>query len=339
MKLSKKQVVVGGVVAVLLAGGVTAGAVHNHNVQAEKAKQVQQEKDKKQAIENTKKVNEGLVKEAKSALLTAQKSPTANNLELAKKAISHIKDDKTAKQLTKELDGIKSRVKLETEAKKAVAEYQKDATNADKLKKAQTAVSKLTSDYSKTLKAKLTKDISTSKAQADKAKKAEEAKKSAQTAKAVDNSNQTAKSNNSEANQTQADSQAVTDPVPTDNGGVSNNNAYQPAPQTPQAPVGGGNTGSGNASNPNPPSTGGGNAVTPPTGGGNSGGNGNTGGNNGGGTVTPPPVETFTGWVRRNGVIIWSQGGFSSLAEAGRAAAIWMNANADFDGDYSSGAY
>ena len=33
MKLSKKQVVVGGVVAVLLVGGVTAGAVHNHNVQ------------------------------------------------------------------------------------------------------------------------------------------------------------------------------------------------------------------------------------------------------------------------------------------------------------------
>lgn len=332
MKLSKKQVVVGGVVAVLLAGGVTAGAVHNHNVQAEKAKQVQQEKDKKQAIENTKEVNEGLVKEAKSALLTAQKSPTANNLELAKKAISHIKDDKTAKQLTKELDGIKNRVKIETEAKKAVAEYQKDATNADKLKKAQTAVSKLTSDYSKTLKAKLTKDISISKAQADKAKKAEEAKKSAQTAKAVDNSNQTAKSNNSEANQTQADSQAVTDPAPTDNGGVSNNNAYQPAPQT---PVGGGNSGSGNTSDPNPPSTGGGNTVTPPTGGGN----GNTGGNNGGGTVTPPPAETFTGWVKRNGVIVWSQGGFKTLDEAGIAAIHWMNANADFDGDYSSGAY
>lgn len=339
MKLTKKQVVVGGVVALLIAG-VGAGVVHNQNVQAEKAKQVQQEKDKKQAIENTKKVNEGLVKEAKSALLTAQKSPNENNLELAKKAISHIKDDKTAKQLTKELDGIKNRVKLETEAKKAVAEYQKDATNADKLKKAQTAVSKLTSDHSKTLKEKLTKDISTSKAQADKAKKAEEAKKSAQTAKAVDNSNQTAKSNSSEANQTQADSQAVTDPAPTDNGGVSNNNAYQPAPQTPKAPVGGGgDTGSGNASNPNPPSTGGSNTVTPPTGGGNSGGNGNTGGNNGGGTVTPPPAETFTGWVRnKEGQMVWTQGGFSSLAEAVRAAADWLNANAT-SGGWSSGAY
>ena len=335
MKLSKKQVVVGGVVAVLLAGGVTAGAVHNHNVQAEKAKQVQQEKDKKQAIENTKKVNEGLVKEAKIALLTAQKSPNANNLELAKKAISHVKDDKNAKQLTKELDGVKTRVKLETEAKKAVGAYQTDSMNADKLKKAETAVSKLTSDYSKTLKAKLTKDIATSKKQAEKAKKVKEDKQLSQSEKAVDNSNQTAKSNNSEANQAQAENETVIDPAPTDNGGASKNNAYQPAPQ---APVGGGNSGSGNTSNPNPPSTGGGNTVIPPTGGGNSGVNGNTGGNNDGGTVTPP-AETFTGWVRRNGVIVWSQGGFSSLAEAGRAAAIWMNANADFDGDYSSGAY
>ncbi|WP_285119686.1 hypothetical protein [Lactococcus petauri] len=339
MKLTKKQIVVGGVVAVLLAGGVTAGAVHSHNVQAEKEKQVQQEKDKKQAIENAKKVNEGLVKEAEKALLTAQKSPNANNLELAKKAISHIKDDKTSKQLTKELDGIKNRVQLETEAKKAVADYQKDATNADKLKKAQTAVSKLTSDYSKTLKAKLNKDISTSKAQADKAQKAEEAKKSAQTVKAVDNSNQKAKSNNSETNQAQVENETVADPAPVDNGGASTNNAYQPTPQAPQAPVGGGDSGSGNTSNPNPPSTGGGNTVTPPTGGGNSGGNGNTGGNNGGGTVTPPPAETFTGWVRnKEGQIVWTQGGFSSLAEAVRAAADWLNANAT-SGGWSSGAY
>lgn len=322
MKLSKKQVVVGGVVAVLLAGGVTAGAVHNNNVQAEKAKQVQQEKDKKQEIENTKKVNAELLKEAKSTLLTAQKSPNANNLELAKKAISHVKDDKIIKQLTKELEGIKNRVKLETEAKKAVAEYQKDAMNADKLKKAQTAVSKLTSDYSKTLKAKLNKDISASKAQADKAKKAEEAKKSAQTAKAVDNSNQTAKSNNSETNQPQAESQAVTDPVPENNGAASNNNAYQPTPQTPT----GGGTNNGGSSN---------NNVTPspapvPT---------PTPDPTPQPDPTPTPTETFTGWVRnKEGQIVWQQGGSKTLDEAAIAAIHWMNANAT-GGGWSSGAY
>ena len=333
MKLNKKQTIVGVSLAILLLGGA-AGATYSHNVKAEKAKQVQQEKEKKQAIENAKQADKELLIKAKASLAEAQKNPSANNLELAKKAISLVKDDKTAKLLTKELDGIKNRVKLETEAKKAVADYQKNATNADKLKKAQTAVSKLTSDYSKTLKVKLTKDISISKAQADKAKKAEEAKKSAQTAKAVDNSNQTAKSNASEVNQPQAENSVVTDPAPVNNDTATNDNvnAYQPTPQTPQAPTGGGNSGSGNTSNPNPPSTGGGNTVTPPTGGGNS-------GNNGGGTVTPPPAETFTGWVRnKEGQIVWSQGGFSSLAEAGRAAADWLNANAT-SGGWSAGAY
>lgn len=340
MKLNKKQTIVGVSLAILLLGGV-AGATYSHNVKAEKAKQVQQEKEKKQAIENAKQADKELLIKAKASLAEAQKNPSANNLELAKKAISQVKDDKAAQQLTKELDGIKNRVKLETEAKKAVADYQKNATNADKLKKAQTAVSKLTSDYSKTLKAKLTKDIAASKAQADKAKKAEAAKVVSSDVKSVDNSNKTTKSNNAEVNQSQAENSVVTDPAPVNNGAATNDNvnAYQPTPQTPQAPSGGGNSGSGNTSNPNPPSTGGGNTVTPPTGGGNSGGNGNTGGNNEGGTVTPPPAETFTGWVRRNGVIVWSQGGFSSLAEAGRAAAAWANAHMDFDGDWSSGAY
>ncbi|WP_285121889.1 hypothetical protein [Lactococcus petauri] len=335
MKLNKKQTIVGVSLAILLLGGA-AGATYSHNVRAEKAKQVQQEKEKKQAIENAKQADKELLIKAKASLAEAQKNPSANNLELAKKAISQVKDDKAAQQLTKELDGIKNRVKLETEAKKAVADYQKEATNADKLKKAQTAVSKLTSDYSKTLKAKLTKDIAASKAQADKAKKAEEAKKSAQTAKAVDNSNQTAKSNASEVNQPQAENSVVTDPAPVNDGVATNDNvnAYQPTPQptpqTPQAPAGGGNT-----SNPNPPSTGGGNAVTPPTGGGN----GNSG-NNGGGNVTPPPAETFTGWVKnRVGQTVWSQGGFPSLEAAASAAAAWANAQPNPEDAWSSGAY
>lgn len=312
MQLNKKQTIVGVSLAILLLGGA-AGATYSHNVKAEKDKQVQQEKEKKQAIENAKQADKELLIKAKASLAEAQKSPSSNNLELAKKAISLVKDDKAAQQLTKELDGIKNRVKLETEAKKAVADYQKNATNADKLKKAQTAVSKLTSDYSKTLKAKLTKDIAASKAQADKAKKAEEAKKSAQTAKAVDNSNQTAKSNASEVNQPQDENSVVTDPAPVNDGVAANDNVnvYQPTPQTPQAPAGGGNT-----SNPNPPSTGGGNAVT------------------------PPPAETFTGWVKnRAGQTVWSQGGFSSLEAAASAAAAWANAQPNPEDAWSSGAY
>ncbi|XHB96040.1 hypothetical protein AAFF39_05260 [Lactococcus garvieae] len=46
-----------------------------------------------------------------------------------------MKDKKASQDLTKELNGIKGRVKLELEAKKAVAAYQTDAMNTDKLKK------------------------------------------------------------------------------------------------------------------------------------------------------------------------------------------------------------
>ncbi|MFG7388374.1 hypothetical protein ACGO3R_09280 [Lactococcus lactis] len=43
-------------------------------------------------------------------------------------------------------------MKLESEAKTAVSNYQKDAMNQDKYKTAQQAVNKLTSSYSKGLK-------------------------------------------------------------------------------------------------------------------------------------------------------------------------------------------
>ena len=330
MEFTKKQAIISGSIALLLVGGAVSGVLYNQHVQAEKAKQVQQEK--KEALENAKQAEKELIKEAKEALLNAQKTPSKNNLEVAKKAISNLKDEQVVKELTKELEGIKTRVKLETAAKKAVVEYQKDATNADKLKKAQTAVSKLTSNYSKALKAKLEKDIATSKAQADKAKKAEEAKKAetAKKAKVAQEPSQSAASAEEQAGMPQTStsnngqgvsSQYVQSPAP-----AQNNSGYvAPTPsggsgQSPAQP----NTGS-----PSQPSTGG----NRPTGG--------TSNNNStpAPAPAPTPAVTYTGWVRRNGVIVWSQGGFATLAEAGRAAAIWMNTNADFDGNYSSGAY
>lgn len=60
----------------------------------------------------------------------------------------------------------------------------------------------------------------------------------------------------------------------------------------------------------------------------------------GGGEETPPdPIETFTGWARRDGIIVWTQDGFKTLDEAAKAAIRWVNENADFDGYYTSGAY
>ena len=64
-------------------------------------------------------------------------------------------------------------MKLETEAKTAVSNYQKDAMNQDKFKTAQQSVNKLTSSYSKGLKDSLNKQLATSKKQADDATKAQ----------------------------------------------------------------------------------------------------------------------------------------------------------------------
>ncbi len=332
MKLTKKQIIVGGVVAVLLVGSVTAGVVHNNNVQAEKiAQQAKDEHDK-------------LLQSVKEKTSQAETYKSENDVKTAQGVIKQL-DDKEKSDYVNRIEKVQKNWKLLNEANKNVANAEK-IQNDNNVKTAQKAIDNLKDEKIKSKKTALQTRLDKVKTSIKNTKKQKQMtsqkglnKEKEEVAKKADNSSQSVSANNSEVNQAQVESQTVTDPAPTDNGGVSNNNAYQPAPQTPQAPVGGGNTGSGNASNPNPPSTGGGNTVTPPTGGGNSGGNGNTGGNNGGGTVTPPPAETFTGWVRnKEGQMVWSQGGFSSLAEAVRAAADWLNANAT-SGGWSSGAY
>lgn len=329
MKLTKKQILLSSGLAFLLVGGAVSGVLYNQHVQAEKAKQVQEEK--KKALENAKQAEKELIKDVKEALLNAQKTPSTNNLELAKKAISNLKDEQAVKQLTKELEGIKTRVKLETEAKKAVSDYQKDAGNAGKLKKAQTAVSKLTSSYSKTLKAKLEKDIATSKAQADKAKKAEEAKKAEVNQKAKE-----AKGAQEQAQNTVSpEAQAGTPQASASNGGAAYSD-YAPAPAQNNSSYVAPTPSGGNVQTPAQPSTGGNAGVTPPTGG--------TPSNNGGSTSTPTPAPTpavtYTGWVRnRAGQIVWSQGGFKTLDEAATAAARWANAQPNPEDAWSSGAY
>ena len=332
MKLNKKQVVIGGVVAVLLAGGVTASVVHNNNVQAEKiAQQAKDEHDK-------------LIQSVKEKTSQAETYKSENDVKTAQDVIKQL-DDKEKSDYVNRIEKVQKNWKLLNEANKNVANAEK-IQNDNNVKTAQKAIDNLKDEKIKSKKTALQTRLDKVKTSIKNTKKQKQMtsqkalnKEKEEVAKKVDNSSQSVSANNSEVKQAQVESQTVTDPAPTDNGGVSNDSVYQPTPQTPQTPTTGGNTGSGNTSTPNPPSSGNGNTVTPPTGGGNSGGNNNTGGNNGGGTVTPPPAETFTGWVRnKEGQIVWQQGGFSSLAEAGSAATAWCNANAT-SGGWSSGAY
>ena len=317
MKLSKKQIIVGGVVAVLLVGSVTAGVVHNSNVQAEKiAQQAKDEHDK-------------LIQSVKEKTTQAETYKSENDVKTAQDVIKQL-DDKEKSDYVNRIEKVQKNWKLLNEANKNVANAEK-IQNDNNVKTAQKAIDDLKDEKIKSKKTVLQTRLDKVKTSIKNTKKQKQMtsqkglnKEKEEVAEKVDNSSQSVSVNNSEVNQAQVESQTVTDPTPTDNGGVSNDSVYQPTPQTPQAPTTGGDTGSGNASTPNLPSTGGG--------------NNNTGGNNGGGTVTPP-AETFTGWVRnKEGQIVWQQGGFSSLAEAGSAATAWCNANAT-SGGWSSGAY
>ncbi|MGV9035678.1 hypothetical protein [Lactococcus lactis] len=191
---NQKQKLIGGTaIAVLLIGGSSIGIVSaNHHAKEVKAEQVKQDKATAKA-EKLKK--EKLAQsQAKTALDVAETADNQKKIATAESLITKVTDKKVQEAFTSQLNGIKSRVKVENSAKSAVSNYSKDAMNQGKYKTAQQALAKLTSNYSKTLKDQLTKQLSDSKTQANKATKAEEAKKQTEKQKAQSSSN-TASSN------------------------------------------------------------------------------------------------------------------------------------------------
>lgn len=184
-----------------------------------------------------------VLKKAKAALLNAQKVPNTKNIKSAKEAISKVKDTKEAKKLNDELSGISARVKLEDAARKAVVSYQKDALNEKKHKAAQTAVSKLTSPYNKTLKAELTKKIKDSEAQANKACASQNVSKAQQ------DTSKKASAKSEENTQTTGDTSSSQSGATADTANVANDG------QTAQIPAGGNTSGNGGNNNVSPTPT------------------------------------------------------------------------------------
>jgi colicin import membrane protein len=315
MNITKKQWIIGGAVALVLAGG-GAGIVANNQAQAQAEKTAQEAKT----------AHDNLIKEAKKATEKAKTFKAEADVKTAQDAIKKL-DEKDKTALIALVEKVRQNWDLVNKADKAVANAEKVQNDAN-VKTAQSAIDKIKAEMAKSKKTALQKRLNKVKTAVKnnkdraKAKAAEEAKSKAN-----------AQKQKAQAAQEQAKTQNETQAQATDVNNAAAPQAEAPASggtvdygQDVQAPVQ--NEVGNNPPTPNPPSTGGGNTVTPPTGGGNSGGNGNTGGNNGGGTVTPPPAETFTGWVKdREGNIIWSQGGFSTLEEAARAAAQWGNAH------------
>lgn len=224
---NQKQKLIGGTaIAVLLIGGSSIGiASANHHAKEVKAEQVKQDKATAKA-EKIKK--EKLVQsEAKKALDVAETTDNQKNIATAESLITKVTDKKVQETFTSQLNGIKARVKVEDSAKSAVLNYSKDAMNQGKYKTAQQALAKLTSNYSKTLKDQLTKQLSDSKAQADKATKAEEAKKQTEKQKAQSSSNT--------ASSSQSTSEGIT--VNSASASITQENASQSSPSNGQSNV------------------------------------------------------------------------------------------------------
>ena len=138
---TKKQQIIGGAVAIVLIGGVTTGIVANANHQAEvrKIEQLSKEKVEKDRAraEKAKQLEKSNEADSKKLLDIAEKTPTDKNIKLAEDSILKVKNAEVKKGFDNQVVGIKNRVKLQTEAKTAVSNYQKDDMNNDKYKTAQ----------------------------------------------------------------------------------------------------------------------------------------------------------------------------------------------------------
>lgn len=275
-KLTKNQMIIGASVAILLiGGGTTLGVVtHNNSVHAQqvaqtKAHNAKVKADKKAKAEKLAKEKEtAQQKQVATLLASATANPSDTSIKAVNDAIAKLTDQKEKTKDTDLVKGLNSRLALIKKAQAAVKDYQAHATDANKQKAAQAAITNLKDKNDQDVRAELQKLFDASN------KQAQDSAKAAQTQQAASKAAEQTASNND----TQSD-------VAQSNQEVSQNQATnQQASNTYQAP----------ATNPQTPSYGGGNASSN-TGGANSnqnnstntGGNTNTNGNTNSGGTTP----------------------------------------------------
>jgi colicin import membrane protein len=320
MKFTKKQIIVGVVVSLLIAGGA-GGVVANHNAQVAHAKQVEKQK---QAEEKVKAAYKKLQETAQTAVIKAETFKAEADIKTANTAVSKLKKADQSK-LSERIQKVSANWKAVHATDKLVVAAEK-AHNDKNVAAAQKSIDKLSAPMVKAQKALLQKRlnvvkkaISDSKAKAKaaaEAKAAQEALKQAEAAQKAETVETPAQNNEAVAISTPAyiGDTAVSTPN-------NDNNTSAPATDNDS-----GNSGNNGGSTP-PPSQ----PVTPPAG----------GGNTGGGATTPPPATTYTGWVKnmsKGGIIVWSQGGFPTLQAAYAAAAAWANSQNSMD-IFSAGSY
>jgi len=278
MKITKKQLIVGGAVALVLAGG-GAGIVANNQAQAQAEKTAQEAKT----------AHDNLIKAAKDATEKAETFKAEADVKSAQDAIKKL-DEKDKTDLIARVEKVRQNWDLVNKADKAVVNAEKVQNDAN-VKTAQTAIDKIKDNMAKSKKTALQKRLDKVKI-AVKNNKDRAKAKAAEEAKSKANAEQQKAQDAQEQTKTQNETQAA-----------DVNNAA--APQT-EAPASGGAVDYGqyaqapaqNTPSYNPPATGGngGGAVAPSTPSGNT---GNSDYNNGGGANGNPNVSIDEGnkWI------------------------------------------
>ncbi|WP_270243532.1 hypothetical protein [Lactococcus lactis] len=309
-KLTKKQILATGAVVILGIGGITVGVVnHNQNVQAQqvaktKAHEAKVKADKKAKAEQLAKEKEAAQqKQVATLLATATKNPSDTSIKAVNDSIAKLTDQK---EKTKDADlvkGLNNRLALIKQAQAAVKDYQAHATDANKQKAAQVAISALTDKNDASVKAQLQKLFDDSNKQAQEAAKAAQAKqqtsKESQKPKVVDSSGQEVASIPQENNSTSSDNSASSNVTPSYNGGSTSANTGTNTKSNGT----GSNQNNNNANNSNNNNSN------------NNGNNNNNNGNNDKPAPTPQPTVRYAGVVYVDGAVRYRQV-FNTYAEA-----------------------
>ncbi|WP_017370617.1 hypothetical protein [Lactococcus garvieae] len=269
MKVTKKQWIIGGAVALVLAGG-GAGVIANNQAQAQAEKTAQEAKT----------AHDNLIKEAKKATENAETFKAEVDVKTAQDAIKKL-DEKDKTDLIARVEKVRQNWDLVNKADKAVANAEK-VQNDTNVKTAQTAIDKIKSEMAKSKKTALQKRLDKVKTavknnkERAKAKAAEEAKTkaNAEQRKAQATQEEAKTQNETQAQAADINNGAVSQGDTSVSGGTVDYGQYAQAPAQ-------------NAPSYNPPATGGngGGAVAPSTPSQNT---GNPDYNNGGGANANP---------------------------------------------------
>ncbi|WP_350356789.1 hypothetical protein ABLU29_00085 (plasmid) [Lactococcus lactis] len=307
-KLTKKQMITTGAIAILAIGGVSVAAInHSNTVHAQqvakaKAHEAKVKADKKAKAEQLAKEKEtAQQKQVATLLAAATKNPSDASIKAVNDAIAKLTDQK---EKTKDADlvkGLNNRLILIKKAQAAVKDYQAHATDANKQKAAQAAINALTDKNDASVKAQLQKLFDDSNKQAQEAAKSAQAKQQSsqetQKVNVANTSNQQTAQNTQENNSNSSDNSTSSNVTPSYNGGGTNANAGTNTNSN------GSNQGNNNSNNGNNNSNN------------NSNNNNNNNGNNPTPDPTPQPTVKYMGWVSVDGVVKYSQN-FDTDAQA-----------------------